>query len=277
MASRSSRIRTVDASKALYDLVQSDDVTREYRGFQFQRKYLAEQSTDILLHLDVLIRNTRDRSPCRSEGYRLARRCDTRTVPRIEEVRWERAMWNRWGPCGQREFYLPGCPHLQTYQFPLKKSGDDSRWGKVDLLGVSTDHAPVVNELKRPGSEESVLRMLIEMVAYSIAVQEVWPKLRPHWNSAMQQRFGGNVDAPHTLSRPLMIGVAPQQFWDRQLAGIPVQAWPAFFELVDALSAYFTVTFAVVEATTADAAVLPMVHSAHDYDLRRAVRLLHEL
>jgi hypothetical protein len=179
-------------------------------------------------------------------------------------------MWQKWGPNG-RGTYLPTCPHLQAYQVPLKRPGEESRWGKVDLLGVSPEFLPVVNELKQPESNENVLRMLTEMAAYGIAVQEAWPTLRCEWEPAMRARFGDAVRVPEHLERVSVIGVAPTAFWARHLGWpgsdgtrrVPDEAWPCVCALVAAFREYhLDISFAVVEGTAEGQALLPTVTGA---------------
>jgi hypothetical protein len=71
-----------------------------------------------------------------------------------EEDKWERAMYNRWGPQGSGP-YLPICHRIQAYQFPLQASRKDKSWGKVDLLGIGSNFLPVPNELKKQKTTES--------------------------------------------------------------------------------------------------------------------------
>jgi hypothetical protein len=180
-------------------------------------------------------------------------------------------MWKRWGPCADGEQYLPSCPALQTYQFPLKKGGTDVRWGKVDLLGVGVDRRPVVNELKREDSAETVLRMLIEMAAYGLAVQECWPFLAPIWSRTMERRFGEEVLVPDALLRPTVIGIAPTAFWKRQIATTPGSEWPHFFALVGRFQQLLDVRFAIVDGTDTRPGHLPLIHGATEFDLQAAV------
>jgi hypothetical protein len=268
-------LRKVDPQRGLQDLVQQDEKATGRTGFRFQLKYLKEQCEDILYHLDSLIRNTRAQAPQRPGEYHLDRRLEER-APRGEEARWEWVMWEKWGPRSHGETYLPNCPHIQTYQFPLKGARDDSRWGKVDLLGVSPARLPVINEVKKRQTTDSVLRTLIEMCAYGVALQEVWPKLKPEWELAMRARFSENLHLPDRLDSPSLIGVAPQDYWNRQLGlsadaprgRVPKGAWPAFWALVDAFRAHFDINFAIVEGTWREEDSGPEVTGARLLDLR---------
>ena len=242
----------IDPAWGLHNLIGQPD----------QLAYLGRRCACILAHLGTLIPNTAEQAPLRDENFCLDRTADG-PASQLEEARWERAMWRRWGPHGRGEPFLPSCPRIQTYQFPLKRVRADALWGKVDLLGVSPNGLPVVVELKKGRTTDTVLRMLLEMAAYGIALRKAWslPRaqstLKPDWEEAMRN-VGRPVDAPEHLDRVSLIGIAPQPYWDRALgrahkerAGrVPREAWPVFCRLVDELSSRcnFDISFAVVDA-----------------------------
>ena len=53
----------------------------------------------------------------------------------------------------------------------------------MDLLGVDKDGAlvPVVVELKRGGSNDSPLGILLEALAYGVAIRELWNDIAREW------------------------------------------------------------------------------------------------
>lgn len=216
----------------------------EGRGsFRFQLAFAMEQAEDILGNLDSLVKNTIDKAPIRKGEFPL----DRTTAPESkhkagdltrEEDKWERAMYEEWGPEGSGEF-ISVCKRIQTYQYPLKDSHKDKRWGKIDLLGIGTNFLPVPIELKKGEAAESPLRMLVEVAAYGFAIREAWPKLRNPWIEAVSWFGGSPSQFPATLDKVTLIGVAPEAYW-RQCLGnkagaFPSEAWPPFWKLMDAL------------------------------------------
>jgi hypothetical protein len=146
-----SRLRKIDRSRGM-GLHELGNAGTDRDAFRFQLKYAKEQIEDILWSLDDLVKNTIDKAPERKKDFCLDR---VTNVPIThEEDKWERAMYNRWGPQGSGP-YLPICHRIQAYQFPLQASRKDKSWGKVDLLGIGSNFLPVPNELKKQKTTES--------------------------------------------------------------------------------------------------------------------------
>jgi hypothetical protein len=219
-----------------------------------------ERCEAILGRLERLIACTRDAAPRRLSDYRL-RRSSPGPAPYHEESQWERSMWTKWGPDGCGAF-LPNCVRLQTYQFPLKRHREDRLWGKVDLLGVSPERLPVVVELKRRRTTDTILRMLLEMTAYGIALQELWSApqsdntFKRDWELVSKELVDCAAPLPDRLDRLPLVGIAPQAYWDRALGRVPTdrtgrvpsKAWPLLRSLVEELNVQcgFAISFAVV-------------------------------
>jgi hypothetical protein len=193
-----------------------------------------------------------------------------------EEDRWERAMYRKWGPESSDE-YVSVCKHIQAYQYPLQASFKDKWWGKVDLLGIGRDFLPVPNELKKRKTNESPLRMLVEVAAYGFALRKVWPNLKDCWASAMRRFQGSPSKFPTSLDKITLVGVAPEEYWCRclgLLAGtregkFPSEAWRPFWNLVDALGRWgFDIHFVAVEGSWDDNALLPTITGARLLELR---------
>lgn len=250
----------------------------DVKTFRFQRQYMAEQCEEILQHFERLAKNTYAAAPRRQDAYRLHRGPGGR-LPALEESKWEEAMYRQWSRVSGlgSSLYLPVCPYIQTYQFPLRDTHDDRCWGKIDLLGVSPEFLPVPNELKKRTSLDSPLRMLIEVAAYGFALHAVWPLLREDWEQSMVRRFGHCPEMPSELDDKIrLIGVAPAEYWDACLgrdpnirAGrVPRPAWGPFWHLVDKFSDYFEIHFAVVRGTWQGDDRLPTVSGATLLDLR---------
>jgi hypothetical protein len=203
---------------------------------------------------------------------------DRVTDPKLthEEDKWERAMYRKWGPESSGE-YVSICKHIQTYQYPLQASFKEKRWGKVDLLGIGTDYLPVPNELKKRKTNESPLRMLVEVAAYGFAIRKVWPNLKDCWVKAVRRFQGSPSQFPADLDKLTLVGVAPEEYWCQCLGLLPGTkegkfpsgAWRPFWELVDALGRWgFDIHFVAVEGNWDDNTQLPTITGARVLELR---------
>ena len=224
--------------------------------FNFQLSLAAEQTNFILSNFKKLVKNTKHDAPKRKNDFCLARVTDPELTN--EEDKWERAMYEKWGPLKGSGEYVSICKRIQTYQYPLQATRKDQRWGDIDLLGIGPDFLPVPNELKMQKAKESPLRMLVEVAAYGLALQKVWPNLREHWAEALSWFEGSPSRFPEKLERVTLVCVAPKEYWDRCLGRqsktkegkFPTEAWPLFWKLVDAFQEKeFDIHFAVVEGT----------------------------
>jgi len=243
-------------------------------SFRFQLAFAKEQTEDILSNLDNLVKNTTDKAPARTKDFCLDRRANHPPLTH-EEVKWERAMYQKWGPEGSGE-YVAVCKRIQTYQYPLQASFKDRRWGKIDLLGIGTDFLPVPNELKKRETNESPLRMLVEVAAYGFAIRKVWPKLKDEWIKKVSWCGQSPSQFPETLDKVTLVGVAPEVYWSRCLGLLsetkkgkfPNGAWPPFWKLVDALGKWFDIHFVAVEGSWDVTKKLPKITGARVLDLR---------
>jgi hypothetical protein len=245
--------------------------------FRFQLTYAKEQAEDILSNLNDLVKNTKNAAPMRTKDFCL-NRVTNRPLTQLthEEDKWERQMYEKWGPKGSGDEYIPVCKRIQTYQYPLQDSFEDEYWGKIDLLGIGTDFLPVPNELKRRESKESPLRMLVEVAAYGFAIRKVWPKLREHWVEALSWFEGFPSQFPTTLDKVTLVCVAPNEYWRRCLGqpgtdpgAFPSEAWPPFWKLVDALGKKgFDTHFVAVEGSWDDTAGQPTITGARVLERR---------
>jgi hypothetical protein len=200
------RARKIDHNLGLHELANS-----------FQLRSAKHQAEEILSNLDNLVKNTSKKAPMRSKDF-----FGSRDRPELtnEEDKWERAMYKKWGPGSSGE-YVSVCKHIQTYQYPLQASLKEKRWGKVDLLGIGTDFLPVPNELKKRKTNESPLRMLVEVAAYGFAIRKVWPNLKDCWVKAVRRFQGSPSQFPADLDKLTLVGVAPEQYWCQCLGLLP--------------------------------------------------------
>jgi len=243
-------------------------------SFAFQLKYSKEQAEDILSNLPRLVEKTNEKAPLRTNGFRLNR---SAVLPKLthEEDKWERAIYERWGP-GSSVDFTSNCKRIQTYQFPLQRTREDGCWGSIDLLGIGAAFLPVPIELKKRKPEESPLRMLVEVAAYGFAIRKVWPNLKPYWIEALGFPRSRSLQLPETLDKVTLICLAPEEYWCWCLGLLPghknlmfpIDAWPSFWRLIDGLGAWFDIHFAAVEGRWIIKSELPEIFSARLLDLR---------
>lgn len=213
------------------------------------------------------------KAPMRTKDFCLDR-MTYRTLTH-EEDKWERAIYNQWSVRSAEE-YIPACRHIQAYQYPLQASYKDKCWGKIDLLGIGEDFLPVPNELKKRKTNESPLRMLVEVAAYGFSILKVWPNLLDDWAKTMRPYEGSPSQFPPRLERLRLIGVAPREYWCRCLGSVaktkkgkfPEDAWPNFWKLVDALGKWFEIHFVAIEGGWDEVKELPKMTGARVLDLR---------
>ncbi len=259
-----SEVHMIDPKLGLHELANS-----------FQLRSARHQAEELLSNLDNLVENTINKAPMRPKDFCLDRVTDPELTH--EEDKWERAMYRKWGPEGSGE-YVSICKRIQTYQYPLQASFKDRCWGKIDLLGIGTDFLPAPNELKKGKTNESPLRMPVEVAAYGFAIRKVWPNLKDSWVKAVRRFEGCPSRFPANLDKVTLVGVAPEEYWCRSLGrmpgtkvgAFPSEAWPPFWKLVDALKTKgFDIHFVTVEGDWNDAARRrPTITGARVLELR---------
>lgn len=75
---------------------------------------------------------------------------------------------------------------MPLYNRRPKKDRDG--WGKIDVVGIAKNLTPVVIGLKAGSSDESLLRMILEAVAYGIAIRTAWkPRFLQDWKYALKE------------------------------------------------------------------------------------------
>ena len=185
-------------------------------------------------NLDKLIEATRSSAKKQirlTQTYKRELLRRTTGAAALPESKLERSLWLHWGiheACTNNPVFLNRtCPHIISYQVPLyncrpKKQRDG--WGKIDVVGIAEDLTPVIIELKAGGSTESILRMVLESVAYGIAIQEAWdPRLRDDWVCALEKlakkdssliKQASLASLPRQLKSCHILCIAPSQYWD---------------------------------------------------------------
>lgn len=163
---------------------------------------------------DEAVRCTRRDAPVRHGDFKLDR--ETAGHPRGKEAKWERAIWELWGPnFPTKAWFLPDvCRSIQTYQMPLQRSNADRYWGKVDLVGVGRHGLPVLIELKAPASQNTPLFMMVEAAAYGLCVMKTWEAgpLRDAWRQLPSKVTSAGAKRAG-LREIQLIGLAPEGYW----------------------------------------------------------------
>jgi len=176
-------------------------------------------------NLDHLVKITYDKAPLQRAGngqtYKLARAPKSNVHEKQEERLIEQAIWRQFPLFGSPDFLQQECPRVVAYQTPLQNSRKDNGWGKIDLLGASPQGLPVVIELKRGSASDTLLRMLVEALAYALALQKAWnqgTRLRAEWAERMNKPEAVQKYDAALLSVPLVL-LAPAAFWEKRIRG----------------------------------------------------------
>jgi len=220
------------------------------QGKCFQLRWMKEQSEAVCEHLANLVRNTEAEAPIRDQDktYRLSRQL--RKMPQLEERRLEAAIWKRWGPTvttKQEEFLPDVCRYIQTFQMPLYAYKTQKHWKAVDLVGVSPKGLPVIMELKKGGSAEPPLRMLVEAAAYGIAIRTAWNNghLARDWRTEVKSMILPE-NREMDLQTITLVCLAPAGYWqacigpsDKQSRRkVKREAWASFHKVVNAFNGH---------------------------------------
>jgi len=259
------RIRIIDGKKGLHELRPSVD----------QLSFMGEHSRKLIDLLDVEIERTYAAAPKRVQGYKLDRGEKRNPVPQQRERLLEKAIWKRWRhdhlPEGATPFYPHLCHHIQTFQMPLQGQRTDRSWGKIDLVGVTNHGLPIVLELKREKAKDTPLRMLVEGLAYAVALRRAWNEgfLRQEWKKVVT-KLSKDWEAPKTLRTVPVFGIAPIEYWNRKFGErgkrtddkVPEDAWEPFNRLCEACSQRgFPVSFFSFESSGDDETGLPKIEN----------------
>jgi hypothetical protein len=260
MSSNSSpaRIKPIGDALALHEIIASVR----------QLSYMKQHSNALLDTLNVKLEITYARAPvgrqAKRQTYELQRA--EKPDPVVRERLLEKLIWRGWrfhAVVEHGQPFLNGvCRFIQTYQMPLQESRKDTHWGKIDLIGATTDSLPVVIELKQEAATDTPLRMLVEGLAYACAVRKAWNEgwLRTEWAVAMKQN-GLYQEPEKVLVKVPVILLAPMDFWKRAMGitgkrtsgKVREDAWPVFLELVRKCAVHgFPISFVQFEIDRAN-------------------------
>lgn len=261
--SLTSRLKPIDGALALHEIIASVR----------QLSFMKQHSEVLASNLNVALELTYARAPlgrlAKGQTYELER--GEKPDPSVRERLLEKRLWKdfRFSAFAEhgRPFAGDVCRFIQTYQMPLQGTRNDRRWGKIDLLGATADASPAVIELKQEDAKDTLLRMLVEGVAYACAIRKAWNEggLRAQWATAMKKNGLSPSDAQVLAEVPVLL-LAPSDFWRRAVGSPGVRsngkvrddAWQPFLALVRKCSDHgFPVHFLEFDTNDAGLNVLP--------------------
>ena len=247
-----------------------------------QLSYMEQHSTHLLNHINVMLEQTYAMSPKRKASYKLDRGEGKRPTESQRERLLEKAIWRKWrraaglaGDHSQECLLTEQCTHIQTYQMPLQDRRSDKSWGKIDLVGVSPTGMPVVLELKKDDAGDTPLRILVEGLAYAVAVRRAWNEgtLREQWLQQMIPTPFAN-EIPTALLTVPVIGIAPSSFWNQRLGNggpnriVKSSAWTPFRKLCEACNDRgFPISFLEFDTLGNDTNGFPLIENVRSVHL----------
>ena len=201
-----------------------------------QLTFMKNHCLQLIEYLNVKMEMTYLAAPKRYGNYELTR--TMRRNPKHREDKLEWSIWNQWNPqSSKKDKFIKDCKSIQTYQMRLQNTRADRGWGRVDLVGVSNKFSPIVFELKEDQSKETPLRMIIEAVAYALAIRKTWNEgnLRAEWCKTVT----GGSKSEKTLTELPIVGLAPSEYWTTKIGQkgkrtsgkVPDDAWKPFNQL----------------------------------------------
>lgn len=196
-----------------------------------QKSYTAKLTDALIKNFAEMVKLTKEKVPGRMDDFKLDR--SNSLFEPNKKISVERVLENNLHKAfhDQGSFNLSSdhaqaerVSHIVTYQMPLAahgtQEGENRKWGKVDLIGCTQDNRPAILELKKAKSSESPLRMIVEGLAYAIAVQKMWNEqdneFRKEWYS--ETKAAPNA-IPTRLKEIRVIGLAPELYWKRWMQG----------------------------------------------------------
>lgn len=181
---------------------------------------------DLRSNLPRYIEATTAAAPARQDGFVLIREGAfvsdkaRQRGKQLPESDLERKLWTRWGKESSQgvDFISQHCRYIQSYQVPLKATHQDKGWGKVDLVGVAPSLEPVILELKAGSASDPLHQVIVEGIAYAIALRKVWREsksLRQEWAKSLDVSL---ASLPEALTTSKVICLAPEEYWERAFA-----------------------------------------------------------
>ena len=245
----------------LFDGHRPQEGIHVLKGHVKQKSHFGLQSQTLCENdsLNLAIQATSKAAPWRSkrvreEGehvYQLNRGVSVSIDPTERERLWERAAFIRWS--NKKTSPISSCwSQLVAFQVPLFVEAKKNGWGYIDLLGILNDGTISVVELKKEpettdeggtGTSESPLRMVLESMAYAIAIREDWAHFRKELVSRLEVlTLGKKLIDSIPISQPVkirLVGVAPAAYWLDWLPltdkgkSVAAEEWKSFLRLLE--------------------------------------------
>lgn len=233
------------------------------KGHVDQKSHFGLQSQTLCENdcLQMAIQATSKAAPWRSRRvradgdhvYQLNRGVSVSIDPTERERLWERAAFIRWS--SEKTSPLASCwSQLVAFQVPLFVGAKKDGWGYIDLLGILNDGTISVVELKKEpktmdrggtGDSESPLRMVLESMAYAIAIREDWTHFRKELVTRLDVlSVSKKLIDKIPISQPAkirLVGVAPAAYWLDWLPltekgkSVTAGQWASFLRLLEKL------------------------------------------
>ena len=185
---------------------------------QIQITYMKSQTEQILANLDDFITYTWENAPVRDSKHHYYLSRNENRVPQNRKDRrasWVESLWEE----AIFRYYknsAEGLPFekILAYQSPLRNSkSQDKAWGKIDLIACKSG-LPLIIELKTAISGEPILRAILEVTAYAIAIRKSWEQKESQLRKDWQKIVGDNAnDLPEKLSSIPCTIMATEQYW----------------------------------------------------------------
>ncbi len=168
---------------------------------------------------DILLENTLLKCPLRTTDlagadlYRLKLRDKSSFSERSrDEAKLERSLARQWSANNTENGpFWPGyCLGFVNYQVPLFNRQKSDGWKSIDLVGLSPSRMPQVWELKKRPPADSPFLMVVEAIAYGVALRHAWN--RGHFAEAWEAA-GLVTPANRPLGTIELFGIAPTEYW----------------------------------------------------------------
>ena len=191
-----------------------------------QLKFAKQQTDFITENLETLINNTYSIAPVRESAhktdheYKLNRKDVRELTPSISplEKHWEEAIFRKWEKDDDGLDHKITFRKIVSYQVMLRDTNEDRGWGELDLFGATAENIPVAIELKVKPSEY-LLRAVVEVLAYGIAIRKAWNATDDKYSLSSQwAKTVGKIDSLNDL--PLVV-MAPAEYWQVILSDSP--------------------------------------------------------
>ena len=235
---------------------------------------LDENVSSILNWFDIAFENTLLTVPRRTpethgaDCFRLTPRPDTDFGAHSEEeAKLERSLIQRWPALSTQSLLQGRSRGFQSYQIPIFANRQAEDWGYVDLIGVSPDVLPQIWEIKRGGSKDSPFHLVLQMIAYGIAIRHLWNRgaFRKEWI-----RVQPSSSENEMIREIQLFGIAPSAYWTeaRRKWLKTTRQKELFRGLTDRIAkAGFPVVFVELSATPIEASPFFEVNSVEEVHL----------